>query len=513
MPEPSFTETLYRILPALYRTRDRTGDLRAYLAGCGELLDGVYATLRQRYGDNYPDKPPDGAAIPPCQDWLLPYFAELLDTRLLSPLADGRRDELGRALRWRQGKGSLGVVESVVEGLGQTEAVVQEGWRRVAVTPRIGAPLVPARAFGYATDPLAANPGSAARHPDLPAVTVDFRCPSRAIATDQDNPGAQTITIDGSPLIWRQGSRHGAPCFPGSYQDVSRRTADLRTPDWARGQAHPRRILLYLPPPAGFFPPNQPTVAWSATPSAAYLDEIEVSEPTPDTRLHRAKRSGARVPVRVTGTVDLDAAVQLWRFEDIAFAGVVQSGAARVEFTRAAADTVRFTGSAPEIALTATDSLFREILAPDLRVQLVGVTVLGRCVARLIEASEALFLGRLARAAAPNALPPNSGCLRFSAIRADQPAGTMRLHAVTREAAATYSVTYGDRACGVLSPASHPSVLTGAEDEGEVGAFHHAMHARILAATREKLAEVLPVGHEAVLIPDPTLTETPFEFA
>ena len=80
-------------------------------------------------------------------------------------------------------------------------------------------------------------------------MTVDLRCPSRALATDQDNPGAQTIRIDGQPLIWRQGSWHGAPCFPGSYQDVSRRTADLRTPDWRQGHAHPRRILLYVPPP------------------------------------------------------------------------------------------------------------------------------------------------------------------------------------------------------------------------------------------------------------------------
>ena len=91
----SFARTLYDILPAHYRTRDTTADLRAYLAGCGELLDAVYATLRQRYGDNYPDNPSEAAAIAACQDWLLPYFAELLDTRLLSPLVEGRRDEFG----------------------------------------------------------------------------------------------------------------------------------------------------------------------------------------------------------------------------------------------------------------------------------------------------------------------------------------------------------------------------------------------------------------------------------
>ena len=206
MAEPaSFAETLYRILPAFYRTRDESGDLRAYLEGCGELLDAVYATLRQRHADNFPDNPADGSSTPPAQDWLLPYFAELVDARLVSPLPAGRRDELGMAIRWRQGKGTLAVIDSVAQAIGQTEAVVQEGWRRVALTPRIGQPLRPAVSFGYSREPAAANPGSAARHPDLPAAIVDGRCPSRALAVDEDNPGAQTIEVDGVARIWRQG--------------------------------------------------------------------------------------------------------------------------------------------------------------------------------------------------------------------------------------------------------------------------------------------------------------------
>ncbi len=132
----------------MYRTRDESRDLRAYLEGCGELLDAVYATLRQRYADNFPDNPPHGAKMAPCQDWLLPYFADLVDARLVSPLPDGRRDELAKAILWRQGKGTLATMDSVVEAIGQTVAVVQEGWRRVATTPRIGQPLRPAVSYG-----------------------------------------------------------------------------------------------------------------------------------------------------------------------------------------------------------------------------------------------------------------------------------------------------------------------------------------------------------------------------
>src|SRR5918994_3362052 len=170
-----FGERLYRIPPAVYRTRDATGDLKKYLDGCGAVLDALFATLEQKLADNFPNIPPEDTAGGPCQDWFLPYFAELLDARLVSPLADGRRDEIGKAIRWRQGKGSLFVLDDVVEGIGQTEAVVQEGWRRVAVTPRVSRPLNTARALGYTQEPPADNPGAAAKHPDLEAATVDFR--------------------------------------------------------------------------------------------------------------------------------------------------------------------------------------------------------------------------------------------------------------------------------------------------------------------------------------------------
>ena len=67
-------EALYQIVPALYRTRD-TGDLQRYFQACGLLLDQILATMQQRLADNYPDNPLDGTQA--CQDWVLPYFADL----------------------------------------------------------------------------------------------------------------------------------------------------------------------------------------------------------------------------------------------------------------------------------------------------------------------------------------------------------------------------------------------------------------------------------------------------
>lgn len=513
VPE-SFAATLYRILPALYRTRDETGDLRAYLQGCGELLDAIYATLRQRHADNFPDNPPPGATMAPAQDWLLPYFADLVDATLVSPLPDGRRNELANAIRWRQGKGTLATIDRIVEAIGLTQSVVQEGLQRVAVTPRIAQPLRPAVSFGYAQEPLATCPGNMARHPDLPAATVDLRCPSRAIAVpvDQPQPGTQTITIDGETRIWRQGSYRGLPCFPGSHEDVSRRTADMRTPDWRVGHAHPRRILAYLSPPSGFFPPNAPVVAWAATPSAAYLDLVDVDDTAPGLVVHRNRTLGtdAFIPVVIGGAVNLDLAPPAthWRFEGLSFRQAVTSTTARVVMERCAVRRAAVdTSDLAEPVLKMTDCLANQVNVSNGLARLVGVTVLRETRVAAVQASDCLFVRRVSAPASVSQAPPSGGCIRFSGITANQPKGSLHYWQNTTEIPAFVTETYAARHVGVLSPANHKEILTGAEDEGECGAGHHARHAAVRAAILTKLRDFLPVGQELVLIPDARLTE------
>ena len=146
---------LYQLLPALYRERD-DGDLASYLDAAGVLLDQIRHTLDQRLADCFPDEPAEGS---PAQDWLLPYFARLLDARLVSPRPEGRRAELARAVAWRQGKGTLAVVEAIAEAVAGLEVEVQEGWRRVAVTARVDRPLLPARATSLRWGVTAGKPG------------------------------------------------------------------------------------------------------------------------------------------------------------------------------------------------------------------------------------------------------------------------------------------------------------------------------------------------------------------
>jgi hypothetical protein len=190
-------QELYRLLPAVYRERDNpAGDLARYLEACGLLLDGVHGLLKQRLDD---------AFIDTCQPWLIPYLAELLGVRLVTSSEPEQRIEIANSVAWRQRKGTVSCIRDIVQKLGQMHFKIQEGWRRVATTPRIGMPLIPL------------NPP--------PAVTVDFRTSSQ-----------------GQPIPC------GVPLNPDSFDDLSKRTVDLRTPDWRRGHYHPKRLLLYVMP-------------------------------------------------------------------------------------------------------------------------------------------------------------------------------------------------------------------------------------------------------------------------
>lgn len=508
-------KALYQIVPAVYRTRD-TGSLKQYFQACGLLLDQIQATLLQRLADNFPDNPPDGT--PACQDWILPYFADLLDVRLVSPLLKGRRDEVANAVRWRQGKGTLWVTEEIAEAIGQLEIVLQEGWKRLATTARLNTPRIPATSYGYDQDAPLTPPAMAARHPGLPAVSVDFRCPSGATAAASSNPGAQQSTVDGDTHTWRQASYHGTPCHPDSYEDVSRRTVDFRDPDWRVGHYHPDRILLYTVPPPGLFDPNAPRVTWSETPGPAFLNLIDVITEN-HTTTYRNKTYGTEnfLPVRVRRVIKLgqvpsglgDADFHTWRFEGLILENRLELDSGRVELVDCAARKVEVHSIDLVLpVITARDCLFQAVQAARGLSQLEYCTVLETTLSETVRASDCIFLGRI-RKDHPTPIAPDSGCVRYSRILRDQDQGGLRFIANTRQAPVMYSSQYGERGCGVLHPATPAGVRHGAEDGGEMGAYHRHYLSLLAEAVADKLHDYLPVGLQAVVIPDPRLLDMP----
>mgnify|MGYP001103409534 CR=1 FL=1 len=514
--DPELGKRLYELLPAVYRERDNSsrsegrgddrydGDLGRYLAGFGVLLDRTYRTLEQRFADAFPDTPEEGR---PPQDWVLPYLAQLLDARLVSPHAAGRRAEIANAVAWRQRKGTVAVIEDVAEKVGQLEVEVQEGWRRVARTARIGFPLLSAHSLGYAHDPDPDNPSQAAKHPGLPTATVDLRCPSTALEAEPGSPGARTTRFEGVSQTWRQGSYHGVPCYPGSFDDVSPRTVDLRSPDWRVGHHHPRRVLLYTPPPAGFFPPSAVTIQWSNRHDHPELFEEFVSDDGVRVFRNRSHGSADFVPLKIRGVIELNEA-QTFRFEGLHLDNHLEVDNGRVEAVDCALRSLHIhTIDTETPTLTAQGCLFKSLQNARGLSRMVFCTVLQQTLSEVIEASDCVFLGRVRRHHEP--LVPPLGCLRYSRIEPWQPVDSLATFSLTRKQPVFFSLKFGQRGCGVLHPAAPEALRFGAEDGGELGAYHDWFYTLQEAAVLEKLKDFLPLGMEAVLIPDAHLLDPP----
>ena len=452
---------LFELLPEVYRSRDTIGpeargDLARYLDACGHLLDLIRRTLDQRLADIFPDETTNG---PAGQTWLLPYIADLLDVRMVSPDEDGRREEVANAVAWRQRKGTLKVLEQIAEQVGRLEVELQEGWKRVATTPRVGLPLLPAKALGecQAFDDFKQHPNWAARHPGLNSAMVDLRYPSRAMQLDDttQNPAAKQTNFDGTTVWWRQVNPHGAPCFPGSYEDITRRTVDVRTPSWRQGHHHPKRALLHAPPPLGFFAPDPLPV----------VQDPEFSD----------------------GVEHL--------LEDHHVKGTLVVSAGRLTLRRCTVETLDISVSSPdEIVLEAEDCLFETLLAGAGAVRLESCTVMDKLTVLKIDAANCLFNDGSIGA-------PMTGAIRYSRVPTSSITG-VALTQCTTEAPIFFSDSVGVPVYGVLRPDAPQPVLFGAEDGGELGAYHRGRQGRPIRIPLADDDEVAFAADPAYLLRD-----------
>jgi hypothetical protein len=509
---------LYGLLPSVYRERDTDGQLAAYLDACGAVLDRLRGTLEQRLADALPASPPDAM---PAQGWVLPYVADLLDVRLVSPLVEGRRAEVERALSWRQRKGTLRAAEEIGERLGGGGAVAQEGWRRVAVTPRIDRPVLPAAAYGEPVEPDPGNPLVARRHPDLPAVTVDVGRRSRAVASEPDHPRAATRELRGEPVVWRQVEPQGVPCFPGTHEDVTRRTPDVRAPGPSHGHVHPRHLLLYVPPSTGCFPPDRVELTWGSRHEPEHRDHLTDSAEDPRALRRHPTAPGSQAVVVTTSPPAFTEEVVT--IEDLVIDGTVRVTAGRIVLRRAAIKRlVVDTDEVGTPVIDAVDCLFDTVQAPKGLVRMLGTTVMERLVCRRLQASDSI----LPRATVlPRSAPGPRSCVRYSRVPPKvhaSPANVVEFVATTdaepifaafdhtaREGGVLPVGRFGDPGYGVLHPATTDRIRFGAEDGGEMGADHHRATSLMAAAIEAKLEEFLPIGIDAVLVSDARLLVEP----
>jgi hypothetical protein len=224
--------------------------------------------------------------------------------------------------------------------------------------------------------------------------------------------------------------------------------------------------------------------------------------------------------IRVRDVIDLDDPVvvgeeRVYRFEGFYFADTVTVHAGRLELARCAAFKIVVQGhDTHRPVLTATDCLLRHVQAASGLAQLETCTVLAKTVCQVLQAIDCLFLGDLQRNVTPALPPPKIVCLRNVRVPAElltavDPAERNRIQRATTDVPIFFRLGFGVAGAGVLHPATPDSIRAGAEDGGELGAYHHQHLSLREGAVREKLAEFLPYGMEAVLIPDERLACAP----
>lgn len=490
-------EQLYQLLPEVYRTRDKmtgqaggaagTEDLAKYLDAHGHLLDLIHATLEQQLRDSLPKS---------SQDWLLPYFAQLLAANIVSPDSKGRHAEIDHAVSWRQRKGTLKCAEEIAEAVGQMEVEIQEGWKRVAKTPRIGMPIISAAALDDTFDLDMSLTSDAILHPQLPAVMVDLRHASRAVEASAANPAAKSSNFGGVRQNWRQINVHGIPCFPNSFEDVSSRTADLRTPDESNGHYHHIRLLAYAPPPVGMFQLEPIHLEWTKRNDSLYEHLIEVKEEN-GVRIIRNKTERILVIsnlIEDKGVEKDEVKLEIgnnYRVENIHFSGTLLLEKGQLELRRVEAGKLKVdTFSTEEPVMIAENCLFNELSVGAGIAKLDSCTILEKAILKDVDAMNCIFndfkyneaeliTGKVQYSRIPSTLDEHfdhnnnsNDKEKFRGCTTKNPSWFGTTISYTNE-----NIRENNGA-GVLLPDCDSSICAGASDGREMGYFHNGRKGR-----------------------------------
>jgi hypothetical protein len=130
--EAYYAGKLWALMPAIYQAEDssvigQNGPLREIVNRIGAQA----AILRRSIDRTWEDQ-----SIESCDDWVIPYIADLLATRLVSASDPrGRRIDVARTIYYRQRKGTLGVLEEISHDITGWDAKCVEFFRRMGRTP------------------------------------------------------------------------------------------------------------------------------------------------------------------------------------------------------------------------------------------------------------------------------------------------------------------------------------------------------------------------------------------
>ena len=123
-------ETLYNLLPAIYRVRDaeQGGPLQALLSVLAEQATALEENLAQLYDDQF---------IETAADWIVPYIGDLIGYRGLygvTPELTSPRAEVANTIAYRRRKGTAAMLEQLARDVTGWDARVVEFFERLATT-------------------------------------------------------------------------------------------------------------------------------------------------------------------------------------------------------------------------------------------------------------------------------------------------------------------------------------------------------------------------------------------
>ncbi len=126
-----YADKLWKLMPAVYRTLDTDQfDANGPLREMVNRIGGAAADVRRSI-----DRLWDDQSIETCDDWVIPYIGDLLDTRLVLSLDSvGQRRDVANTIDYRRRKGTLGVIEQVAYDLTNWDVKVVEFFRRLGRT-------------------------------------------------------------------------------------------------------------------------------------------------------------------------------------------------------------------------------------------------------------------------------------------------------------------------------------------------------------------------------------------
>lgn len=128
--EGYFGEKIWEMIPSVYRHEDGIAESPGVLRAIVEVVAREAAILRRSH-----DRLWDDQSIEYSDDWVAPYLADLVGTRLVSALNKrARRIDVAKTIYYRRRKGTLRVLEELVSDITGWDGKVVENFRSLGRT-------------------------------------------------------------------------------------------------------------------------------------------------------------------------------------------------------------------------------------------------------------------------------------------------------------------------------------------------------------------------------------------